>query len=53
LCKISCDCRWWDYIALPQDVDASGEDSFRKEIRDLAFTVTMLAYYLRKYTMGM
>ncbi|KAM0862162.1 hypothetical protein ACQ4PT_045435 [Festuca glaucescens] len=34
--------RWWDYIALPQDVDASGEDSFRQEIRDLAFTSLQL-----------
>lgn len=43
--KISCDCRWWDYIALPEDVDASDEDSFRQEIRDLAFKVTMMRYY--------
>ncbi|KAM0894330.1 hypothetical protein ACQ4PT_024507 [Festuca glaucescens] len=34
--------RWWDYIALPEDVDASDEDSFRQEIRDLAFTSLQL-----------
>ncbi|KAF7003890.1 hypothetical protein CFC21_019164 [Triticum aestivum] len=34
--------RWWDYVALPEDVDASDEDSFRQEIRDLAFTSLQL-----------
>ncbi|KAI9161833.1 hypothetical protein LWI28_021128 [Acer negundo] len=28
--------RWWDCIALPDDVDPSDEASFRMEIRDLA-----------------
>ncbi|KAB1209836.1 Histone-lysine N-methyltransferase ATXR2 [Morella rubra] len=29
--------RWWDCIALPDDVDASDEAAFRKQIRELAF----------------
>ena len=47
---MSCDCRWWDYVALPEDVDASDEDSFRQELRDLAFTVTMSTYHLKNCT---
>lgn len=31
--------RWWDCIALPDDVDSSDEASFRMQIRELAFTV--------------
>lgn len=31
--------RWWDCIALPDDVDSSDEASFRMKIRELAFTV--------------
>ncbi|KAH7576775.1 hypothetical protein JRO89_XS01G0145900 [Xanthoceras sorbifolium] len=30
--------RWWDCIALPDDVDSSDEASFRMEIRELANT---------------
>ncbi|XP_031254563.1 histone-lysine N-methyltransferase ATXR2 [Pistacia vera] len=30
--------RWWDCIALPDDVDYSDEASFRKQIKELAFT---------------
>ncbi|XP_029117181.1 histone-lysine N-methyltransferase ATXR2 isoform X1 [Elaeis guineensis] len=30
--------RWWDCIALPDDVDSGDEESFRMQIRDLAFT---------------
>ncbi|KAL8253525.1 hypothetical protein R6Q59_031746 [Mikania micrantha] len=29
--------RWWDCIALPDDVDVSDEDSFRMQIKQLAF----------------
>lgn len=32
-------CRWWDCIALPDDVDHSDEASFRMQIKELAFTV--------------
>ncbi|XP_042448796.1 histone-lysine N-methyltransferase ATXR2-like [Zingiber officinale] len=34
--------RWWDCIALPDDVDASDEQSFRMQIRDLAYTSLLL-----------
>lgn len=30
--------RWWDCIALPEDVDSCDEVMFRMQIRDLAFT---------------
>ncbi|CAI9759970.1 unnamed protein product [Fraxinus pennsylvanica] len=30
--------RWWDCIALPEDVDSCDEAMFRMQIRDLAFT---------------
>ncbi|CAN6240994.1 unnamed protein product [Urochloa humidicola] len=29
--------RWWECVALPEDIDSSDEDSFRQQIRDLAF----------------
>ncbi|KAL8474381.1 hypothetical protein ACS0TY_031011 [Phlomoides rotata] len=29
--------RWWDCIALPEDVDSSDEAEFRMQIKDLAF----------------
>ncbi|XP_027342135.1 histone-lysine N-methyltransferase ATXR2 isoform X2 [Abrus precatorius] len=29
--------RWWDCIALPDDVDSSDEDSFRMQIKELAY----------------
>ncbi|CAN6229664.1 unnamed protein product [Urochloa humidicola] len=29
--------RWWECVALPEDIDSSEEDSFRQQIRDLAF----------------
>ncbi|KAI4322559.1 hypothetical protein L6164_022240 [Bauhinia variegata] len=29
--------RWWDCIALPDDIDSSDEAAFRSQIRDLAF----------------
>lgn len=31
--------RWWECVALPDDVDRCNEVSFRMEIRDLAYTV--------------
>lgn len=31
--------RWWDCIALPDDVDPSDEGAFRTQIKDLACTV--------------
>jgi len=34
-------CRWWECVALPEDVDSSEEELFRQQIRDLAFTVIM------------
>uniref|UniRef100_A0A0E0KVK7 SET domain-containing protein n=1 Tax=Oryza punctata TaxID=4537 RepID=A0A0E0KVK7_ORYPU len=34
--------RWWDSVALPEDVDSCDEDSFRQQIRDLAFTSLQL-----------
>ncbi|XP_073003252.1 histone-lysine N-methyltransferase ATXR2 [Typha latifolia] len=34
--------RWWDCIALPDDVDVSDEASFRMQIRNLAFTSLQL-----------
>ncbi|CAL9043419.1 unnamed protein product [Musa banksii] len=34
--------RWWDCIALPNDVDSSDEASFRMQLRDLAFTSLQL-----------
>lgn len=34
-------CRWWECVALPDDVDSSEEELFRQQIRDLAFTVIM------------
>ncbi|KAK0590765.1 hypothetical protein LWI29_031385 [Acer saccharum] len=34
--------RWWDCIALPDDVDSSDEASFRMEIRELANTSLQL-----------
>ncbi|KAL8167569.1 hypothetical protein V2J09_009068 [Rumex salicifolius] len=30
--------RWWDCIALPEDVDESGEVAFRNQIKELALT---------------
>lgn len=41
--KKSC-CRWWDSVALPEDVDSCDEDTFRQQIRDLALTVIMLSH---------
>ncbi|GJN01663.1 hypothetical protein PR202_ga18944 [Eleusine coracana subsp. coracana] len=34
--------RWWECVALPEDVDSSEEDSFRQQIRDVAFTSLQL-----------
>ncbi|XP_059661050.1 histone-lysine N-methyltransferase ATXR2 [Cornus florida] len=34
--------RWWDCIALPDDVDCHDEDAFRMQIRELAFTSLQL-----------
>ncbi|KAL4312021.1 hypothetical protein GQ457_01G001410 [Hibiscus cannabinus] len=34
--------RWWDCVSLPDDVDASDEATFRREIRELAFTSLQL-----------
>ncbi|PHT43230.1 hypothetical protein CQW23_17255 [Capsicum baccatum] len=34
--------RWWDCIALPDDVDGSDEASFRMQIKELALTVILL-----------
>jgi hypothetical protein len=39
--KKSC-CRWWDSVALPEDVDSCDEDTFRQQIRDLALTSLQL-----------
>ncbi|KAF5481107.1 hypothetical protein F2P56_001787 [Juglans regia] len=35
-------CRWWDCVALPDDVDSSDESAFRMQIRELAFTSLQL-----------
>jgi hypothetical protein len=37
----TCTCRWWECVALPEDIDSSEEDSFRQQMRDLAFEVIM------------
>ncbi|NP_001149542.1 MYND finger family protein [Zea mays] len=34
--------RWWECVALPEDVDSSEEELFRQQIRDLAFTSLQL-----------
>ncbi|KAF8649563.1 hypothetical protein HU200_064257 [Digitaria exilis] len=34
--------RWWECVALPEDIDSSEEDSFRQQIRDLAFASLQL-----------
>ncbi|KAL6651985.1 hypothetical protein ACP70R_010910 [Stipagrostis hirtigluma subsp. patula] len=34
--------RWWESVALPEDVDSSDEDSFRQQMRDMAFTLNNL-----------
>ncbi|KAL6844543.1 hypothetical protein ACP4OV_026216 [Aristida adscensionis] len=34
--------RWWECVALPEDVDSSEEDSFRQQMRDMAFTSLQL-----------
>lgn len=34
--------RWWDCIALPDDIDSSDEVSFRMQIKELAFKVEFL-----------
>ncbi|BAS91148.1 Os04g0629100, partial [Oryza sativa Japonica Group] len=34
--------RWWDSVALPEDVDSCDEDTFRQQIRDLALTSLQL-----------
>ncbi|XP_077220510.1 histone-lysine N-methyltransferase ATXR2 isoform X2 [Tasmannia lanceolata] len=34
--------RWWDCIALPDDVDCHDEETFRMQIRELAFTSLQL-----------
>ncbi|XP_058072761.1 histone-lysine N-methyltransferase ATXR2-like isoform X2 [Magnolia sinica] len=34
--------RWWDCIALPDDVDCHDETSFRQQIKELAFTSLQL-----------
>ncbi|MQL84459.1 hypothetical protein Taro_016972 [Colocasia esculenta] len=34
--------RWWDCVALPNDVDSNNEVSFRMQIRDLAYTSLQL-----------
>ncbi|KAL2976724.1 hypothetical protein AAZX31_13G024900 [Glycine max] len=34
--------RWWDCIALPNDVDSSDEASFRLQIKMLAFEMLIL-----------
>ncbi|XP_044501289.1 histone-lysine N-methyltransferase ATXR2 isoform X2 [Mangifera indica] len=37
--------RWWDCIALPDDVDHSDEASFRMQIKELAFTLLKAAIF--------
>ncbi|KAG2574951.1 histone-lysine N-methyltransferase ATXR2-like isoform X2 [Panicum virgatum] len=34
--------RWWECVALPEDIDSSEEDSFRQQMRDLAFASLQL-----------
>ncbi|XWS54312.1 hypothetical protein CRYUN_Cryun10bG0079500 [Craigia yunnanensis] len=34
--------RWWDCIALPDDIDAADEAAFRRQIQELAFTSLQL-----------
>ncbi|XVF66967.1 hypothetical protein PTKIN_Ptkin10aG0082400 [Pterospermum kingtungense] len=34
--------RWWDCIALPDDIDTSNEPTFRRQIQELAFTSLQL-----------
>ncbi|GMJ05540.1 histone-lysine N-methyltransferase ATXR2, SET DOMAIN PROTEIN 36 [Hibiscus trionum] len=34
--------RWWDCVSLPDDIDASDEVTFRREILELAFTSLQL-----------
>lgn len=34
--------RWWDCVALPDDVDSSDEAAFRMQLRELAFTSLQL-----------
>lgn len=34
--------RWWDYMALPVDVESSEEEAFRAQIRSLAFSSLQL-----------
>ncbi|RLM66596.1 histone-lysine N-methyltransferase ATXR2 [Panicum miliaceum] len=34
--------RWWECVALPEDIDSSEEDSFRQQMRDLAFVSLQL-----------
>ncbi|KAK4437345.1 Histone-lysine N-methyltransferase ATXR2 [Sesamum alatum] len=44
--------RWWDCIALPEDVDSSEEAEFRMQIKDLAFESLQLlkeAIYDKEY----
>ena len=33
--------RWWDCIALPDDVHSCDEAAFRSQIKELAFTVIL------------
>jgi len=44
-------CRWWECVALPEDIDSSEEDSFRQQMRDLAFAVIMqqIIYFMGHY----
>jgi hypothetical protein len=43
--------RWWECVALPEDIDSSEEDSFRQQMRDLAFVVIMqqIIYFMGHY----
>ncbi|RYQ79289.1 hypothetical protein Ahy_Scaffold6g108003 [Arachis hypogaea] len=34
------DC-WWDCVALPDDIDSSDEDSFKMQIKELAFKIDL------------
>ncbi|XVE66312.1 hypothetical protein DITRI_Ditri08aG0070600 [Diplodiscus trichospermus] len=34
--------RWWDCISLPDDIDASDEATFRRQVQELAFTSLQL-----------
>lgn len=47
---ISSCCRWWDCIALPDDVDTCDEASFRMEIQDLAFIVCFSSNMISTFT---